>query len=163
MTRITKSRNPIVAYTVPKLKDVSPAALDKAAERLLAALKKESADIKAESDWKLFRDRWMARKNGVLTQINELWLNSAPKDAKREVGQRVNEIKAVVTARVEALRPKKAAILGTGAGQQAKQRGYGIATVISPISPLDITHHGNPRPCGPDHSVLKQENEIGSG
>jgi phenylalanyl-tRNA synthetase alpha chain len=160
MTRITKSRNPIVAYTVPKLKDFSPAALDKAAERLLAALKKESADIKAESDWKLFRDRWMARKNGVLTQINELWLNSAPKDAKREVGQRVNEIKAVVTARVEALRPKKAAILGTGAGQQAKQRGYGIATVISPISPLDITLPGNRRPLGAEHPVIKTMNEI---
>src|SRR2546425_8558294 len=160
MTRITKSRNPIVAYTVPKLKDFSPAALDKAAERLLAALKKESADIKAESDWKLFRDRWMARKNGVLTQINELWLNSAPKDAKREVGQRVNEIKAVVTARVEALRPKKAAILGTGAGQQAKQRGYGIATVISPISPLDITFPGNRRPLGAEHPVIKTMNEI---
>jgi len=160
MTRITKSRNLIVAYTVPKLKDFSPAALDKAAERLLAALKKESADIKAESDWKLFRDRWMARKNGVLTQINELWLNSAPKDAKREVGQRVNEIKAVVTARVEALRPKKAAILGTGAGQQAKQRGYGIATVISPISPLDITLPGNRRPLGAEHPVIKTMNEI---
>ena len=160
MTRITKSRNPIVAYTVPKLKDFSPAALDKAAERLLAALKKESADIKAESDWKLFRDRWMARKNGVLTQINELWLNSAPKDAKREVGQRVNAIKAVVTARVEALRPKKAAILGTGAGQQAKQRGYGIATVISPISPLDITLPGNRRPLGAEHPVIKTMNEI---
>src|SRR5438128_8597443 len=160
MTRITKSRNPIVAYTVPKLKDFSPAALDKAAERLLAALKKESADIKAESDWKLFRDRWMARKNGVLTQINELWLNSAPKDAKREVGQRMNEIKAVVTARVEALRPKKAAILGTGAGQQAKQRGYGIATVISQISPLDITLPGNRRPLGAEHPVIKTMNEI---
>src|SRR6266487_5995550 len=97
MTRITKSRNPIVAYTVPKLKDFSPAALDKAAERLLAALKKESADIKAESDWKLFRDRWMARKNGVLTQINDLWLKAAPKDAKRNVGQRVNALKAAVT------------------------------------------------------------------
>jgi len=37
----------------------------------------------------------MARKNGVLTQINELMLNSGTKDAKREVGQRVNEIKAI--------------------------------------------------------------------
>ena len=35
----------------------------------------------------------MARKNGVLTQINDLWLKAAPKEAKREVGQRVNELK----------------------------------------------------------------------
>ena len=79
-------------YSVSKLKDFSPPALDKAAERLLAALKKESADIKTESDWKLFRDRWMARKNGVLSQINDVWLKPAPQDAKRDVGQRVNQL-----------------------------------------------------------------------
>src|SRR5437667_4105626 len=88
MTRITKSRNPIVAYTVPKLKDFSPAALDKAAERLLAALKKESADIKAETDWKVFRDRWKARKNGVRTLVDELWMKVAPKENKSEMCER---------------------------------------------------------------------------
>ena len=36
----------------------------------------------------------MARKNGVLTQINDLWLKGAPKEAKREAGIRVNELKA---------------------------------------------------------------------
>src|SRR5712691_3988461 len=104
MTRITKSRNLIVAYTVPKLKDFSPAALDKASEILLAALKKESADIKAESDWKQFRDRWLARKNGVLTQINELWLKAAPANDKRYVGQRVNGLKKRVEERVALVR-----------------------------------------------------------
>src|SRR5437660_11811672 len=101
MTRITKSRNLIVAYTVPKLKDFSPAALDKAAERLLAALKKESADNKAESDWKSFRDRWMARKNGVLTLVNDFWLKAAPKENKRGIGQRVNKIKQQVEQTVD--------------------------------------------------------------
>jgi|SRR6266436_3256259 len=75
-------------YTVPKLKSYSAAALDKAVEKLLAALKQEAAAAKNEADWKTFRDHWMARKNGVLTQINDLWLKAAPKDAKREVGQR---------------------------------------------------------------------------
>ena len=37
--------------------------------------------------WKNFRDRWMARKNGILTQINDSWLKAAPKEAKRDVGQ----------------------------------------------------------------------------
>ncbi len=47
-----------------------------------------------ELNGKPFRDRWMARKNGILTQINDLWLKAAPKDAKREAGntrQRVEE------------------------------------------------------------------------
>ena len=86
-------------YSVPKLKSFSAAALDKAVEKLLAALKQEAAAVKSEADWKTFRDRWMARKNGVLTEINDLWLKAAPKEAKREVGQRVNEIKATVEER----------------------------------------------------------------
>ena len=47
-----------------------------------------------DADLKAFRDRWMARKNGILTQINDLWLKGAPKEAKREAGIRVNELKA---------------------------------------------------------------------
>src|SRR6266478_7443473 len=85
-----------VAYTVPKLKDFSPEALDKAAAALLSALEKESSSLGDDGQRKAFRDRWLARKDGILTQINDLWLKPAPKDAKREVGQRVNESKAVV-------------------------------------------------------------------
>jgi len=142
-----------VAYTVPKLKDFSPAALDKAAEKLLAALEKESAGVKTEADWKLFRDRWMARKNGLLTQINELWLKAAPKDAKRNVGQRVNVIKAAVTETVEKLRPSvSGTAIVTGVSAKAKVgevRAHG-----------DITLPGNRRPLGAEHPVIKTMNEI---
>jgi phenylalanyl-tRNA synthetase alpha chain len=88
-------------YTVPKLKDFSAKALDKASEKLLAALATESKAVKNADDLKTFRDRWMARKDGVLTQINDLWLKAAPKEAKREVGQRVNAIKQTVELKVE--------------------------------------------------------------
>src|SRR5580693_3764381 len=89
-------------YTVPKLTDFSASALDSAVRELLSALEQESAAVTSENDWKGFRDRWMARKNGVLTQLNDLWLKAAPKDAKREVGQRVNELKTQVEQGVEA-------------------------------------------------------------
>src|SRR3989441_1039532 len=145
MTRITKSRNPIVAYTVPKLKDFSPAALDKAAERLLAALKKESADIKAESDWKSFRDRWMARKNGVLTLVNDFWLKAAPKENKREIGQRVNQIKQQVEQTVDR----------TLSRIQSAASASRLAT-----ESIDITLPGNRRPLGAEHPVIKTMNEI---
>jgi hypothetical protein len=61
-------------YSVPKLSDYSAAALDKAAADLLSALEQESAAIATEGDYKTFRDRWMARKNGVLTLLNDQWL-----------------------------------------------------------------------------------------
>jgi hypothetical protein len=59
-------------YSVPKLTDFSPAALDGAVRELLSALEQESAAVGSENDWKAFRDRWMARKNGTLTQLNDL-------------------------------------------------------------------------------------------
>ncbi len=93
-------------YTVPKLDDYSPAALDRAVADLFAALDAETAALHSESDWKEFRDRWMARKNGILTQVNDTWLKAAPKDAKRDVGQRVNELKARAEAAIEAAHQK---------------------------------------------------------
>src|SRR5882672_5802517 len=87
-------------YTVPKLKDFSAAALDKATEKLLAALDKESAAVKDEAAWKTFRDRWVSRKSGLLNDVND-WLKSAPKEQKRDAGQRVNQIKATVEKTVE--------------------------------------------------------------
>ena len=65
-------------YTVPKLTDFSTSALDGAVRELLSALDQESASVGSENEWKVFRDRWMARKNGILTQLNDLWLKAAP-------------------------------------------------------------------------------------
>ncbi len=134
-----------MTYTVPKLKDYSAAALDKAADKLLAALEQEAAEIKNESDWKTFRDRWMARKNGVLTQVNDLWLKAAPKDAKREVGQRVNKLKVQVEEKIDA-------------ALQSAQGARSSARIDA--DRVDITLPGIQRPIGAEHPVIKTMNEI---
>ena len=54
----------------------------------------------------------MARKNGVLTQVNDTWLKAAPGPAKREVGQRVNELKARAEAAIEAGAQQDPSIFG---------------------------------------------------
>src|SRR5271169_3062191 len=89
-----------MSYAVPKLTDFSAAALDAAVRELLSALDQESAAVASENDWKAFRDRWMARKNGVLTQLNELWLKDASREARPEIGIRVNTVRPRVTQRV---------------------------------------------------------------
>jgi len=76
-------------YSVSKLTEYSASALERASAELRSALAQEAVAVKNEAEWKIFRDRWMARKNGVLTQINDLWLKAAPKEAKREAGQEV--------------------------------------------------------------------------
>jgi hypothetical protein len=35
--------------------------------------------VRNDAELKAFRDRWMARKNGILTQINDLWLKALPR------------------------------------------------------------------------------------
>jgi phenylalanyl-tRNA synthetase alpha chain len=134
-------------YSVPKLKSFTAAALDKAVEKLLAALKQEAAAVKSEADWKTFRDRWMARKNGVLTEINDLWLKAAPKEAKREVGQRVNEIKTIVEEAV-----KKA--------EEVQRHPTGGPSARLTSDALDITLPGIRRPLGSEHPVIQTMNEI---
>src|SRR5215475_1573840 len=88
-------------YTVPKLDDYSPESLDRAVADLFAALDTETSALHNESDWKTFRDRWMARRNGVLTQVNDTWLKAAPGPAKRDVGRRVNELKTRAESAIE--------------------------------------------------------------
>jgi phenylalanyl-tRNA synthetase alpha chain len=128
-----------VPYTVPKLKDFSPSALDKAVEKLLAALEQESVETRTIADRKTFRDRWLARKDGVLTQINDLWLKAAPKDGKREVGQRVNALKKEVEQKVEAALAQPAATADFA---------------------LDISLPGIRRPIGAEHPIIRTQNEI---
>jgi phenylalanyl-tRNA synthetase alpha chain len=134
-----------MSYTVPKLTDYSTTSLDKAVGKLLTALGEESAAVKSESDWKLFRDRWMARKNGVLTSVNDLWLKAAPKEAKRDVGQRVNDLKTRIEQTIGAALQRAQATASSS--QLAADR-------------LDITLPGIQRPIGAEHPIIKTSNEM---
>src|SRR5713101_2348532 len=134
-----------MAYAVPKLTDFSATALDSAVREFFSALDRESAAVGSENDWKAFRDRWMARKNGILTQLNDLWLKAAPKDTKRDVGQRVNELKTKVEQVVEATLARIQS--GASSSKLAAER-------------LDITLPGIRRPIGVEHPVIKTMNEI---
>jgi phenylalanyl-tRNA synthetase alpha chain len=151
-----------MAYTVPKLKDFSPKALEKAAAKLLSALETEAKAVASEADWKEFRDRWVGRKSGVLTQINETWLKAAPKDAKRAVGQCVNGIIVRVETVIgdEQDRTNNLALL-------KKARAAGIDVEIDNVrrtlelgDRVDITLPGNRRPLGAEHPIIKTMNEI---
>ncbi|MFZ0310230.1 MAG: phenylalanine--tRNA ligase subunit alpha [Candidatus Sulfotelmatobacter sp.] len=136
-----------MAYTVSKLTDYSAAALDRASAELLSALGDEAAAVKNEADWKVFRDRWMARKDGVLTQINDLWLKSAPKEAKREAGRQVNLLKGQVGQKVDQLQNIEGVVNAPDHGPEA-------------IGRVDISLPGVRRAIGAEHPVIKTTNEM---
>jgi phenylalanyl-tRNA synthetase alpha chain len=129
-----------VAYTVHKLTDYSPAALERSAGECISACADEAAAVRNDAELKAFRDRWLGRKSGVLTQINDLWLKGAPKDAKREAGIRVNELKARIQELVDGAR--------VGRVDEAS------------AARIDISLPGLRRPIGAEHPVIKTTNEI---
>src|SRR5208282_1037874 len=131
-----------VAYNVTKLTDYSEDALERTAGGCVRACAEEAAAVRSEAELKMFRDRWIGRKNGILTQINDLWLKGAPKDAKREAGIRVNELKARIQELVEGAR------VCHDDGVPAAAEG------------VDISLPGVRRPIGAEHPVIKTTNEM---
>src|SRR5690348_9740219 len=132
-------------YSVPKLDDFSSAALDSAARELTSALGSETANVSSENEWKALRDRWMGRKNGILTQLNEQWLKAAPGTAKRDVGQRVNELKKLVEEKIDAT---LARISSASTASRLEQER------------VDVTLPGNRRKLGVEHPLIRTKNEI---
>jgi phenylalanyl-tRNA synthetase alpha chain len=155
---VTLPKEKASPYTVPKLKIFSPSSLDKAVEKMLGALELELKSVTDEAGWKQFRDRWVSRNNGLLTQVNDLWLKAAPKDAKREVGQRVNDLKKQVETKVEAVRASLSTLAEAPAEKPKRQQTQ--ASVQPPRSSIDLTLPGIHRPLGAEHPVIKTMNEI---
>jgi phenylalanyl-tRNA synthetase alpha chain len=133
-----------MAYTVPKLTDYSGGALLKAFVDVKLAFRDEMREVKSKAKWKIFRDRWMARKNGILTQINDQ-LKAAPKEAKRDFGQHLNELKQYVEKEIDGWRE----FTDGGAGDLATH-----------LESVDITLPGVRPPIGAEHPVIKTMHEI---
>ncbi len=98
-----------------------------------------------ESEWKMFRDRWLGRKSGVLTQITENWLKPATPELKRAVGASLNELRAYVETQIEARRTA----IESGAEEAALARGR-----------IDLSLPGVIRPVGSRHLIRQVFQEI---
>ena len=67
------------------------------------AAKSEIADslLGSPGDRERFRLYWFGRKQGRLKLISDAWLKAAPVEAKRQIGQRFNALKAEIEQRLE--------------------------------------------------------------
>jgi phenylalanyl-tRNA synthetase alpha chain len=133
------------AYALPKLKDFSDTTLVKAVNDCIRACQAEADVVQTETDSKALRDRWLGRKAGILTQINEQWLRAAPKEAKRDVGAHVNELRLQIETRVVGAE--------LSVSDQSKARSVESERI-------DITLPGIRRPLGAEHPVIKTMNEM---
>ncbi|MCL5671173.1 MAG: phenylalanine--tRNA ligase subunit alpha [Acidobacteria bacterium] len=107
---------------------------------------------------KELRDRWLARKSGLIASIDECWLKTAPKELKPAVGQAFNELRKASGA-LEVDELLKALPLKRAAKRQAKlpfSREPG--TIES--GGLDLTLPGYRRMLGSVHPVTQVMREI---
>jgi len=141
-------------YTVPKLADYSPEALEKAAHELRTALEGEAAKVETEAQLKDFRNRWRARRSGVVTQITKVWLGNAPPGRKPNVGFRVNLLATEIDEEIEGCRRRVAALDQLQAYDRSQEK-----TKLA-SERLDITLPGVRRPIGVKHPVLRMMDEI---
>jgi phenylalanyl-tRNA synthetase alpha chain len=136
-----------MAYTVSKLTDYSAEALEKARTECVAACLVDRGAIRDDEELKAFRDRWMGRKNGILTQINDLWLKGAPKEAKRLAGLFVNSLRPQITELVERAQ--------VGGGDHKPSVAAALAA-----ERVDISLPGLRRPIGAEHPVMRTSREL---
>ena len=151
-----------MAYTVTKLEGYSEDILERAEQELLRAYKAEEAEVIDQSKsttidfvkkgqiFEEFRTRWQGRKNGIVTQVNEHWLQTAPPSAKRSVGQTTNKIRFLLMGQIEETE-KLVSVLRSQTGAREGK---------STFETLDITLPGTRRPIGAEHLIIKTMNEI---
>ncbi|HET7259685.1 MAG TPA: phenylalanine--tRNA ligase subunit alpha [Candidatus Acidoferrum sp.] len=101
--------------------------------------------VHEETEWKLLRDRWLARKSGVLTLITDNWLKPASPELKRAVGAGLNELRAHVESQIESRRQA----IESGADQSALTRDR-----------IDLSLPGVRRPIGSHHLIRQVFQEI---
>jgi len=138
-----KTGLPLVHLGITRPEELAPLFAD-----LRGRFDEECACACDESSWKQFRDAWLGRKSGVLTQITDNWLKPATQELKRVVGQELNQLRAHVESKIEERRKS----IEAGAEETASAR-----------ERVDLSLPGVIRPIGSHHlirQVLQQIEDI---
>jgi phenylalanyl-tRNA synthetase alpha chain len=138
------------------------AELRKTAERERAELISRGAPNQPQRErlCKALRDRWLARKGGFLSQVDENWLKPAGKELKPVVGRQFNELRKTA-APLETTELTKNVPIGRAvaiADSMESHWGDSVADKQRPAG--DLTLPGFRRPLGSIHPVTRMQREI---
>lgn len=122
-----------------------------------------SSEAERQQVCKELRDRWLARKGGILALVDENWLKTSPRELKPVVGRSFNGLRQE-SAALEIAALTKAVPLRTEAKGDAKVASeapvpVAIRTVTREV-PGDLTLPGNRRTLGSVHPVIQVQREI---
>ena len=115
---------------------------------------------------KALRDRWLARKNGLVSLIDEHWLKKASGALKPLVGRQFNNLRRNSTelgvehlARKVPVRAEEQATVPVDSVEKAtRQASITIDAVL--VAAPDLTLPGYRRPMGSIHPIIQMQREI---
>ena len=107
---------------------------------------------------KALRDRWLARKSGLISLVDENWLKRSPKELKPVVGRHFNELRQFSSRmELEQLLKDVPAQLQRAVASPMGQHWQGaVAIDLRP----DLTLPGYQRPLGSIHPITRVQREI---
>ena len=111
---------------------------------------------------KALRDRWLARKSGLVSLIDDNWLKKAPKELKPVVGRQFNELREVASTLGfdELVRSVPVGIqLSASVTAAATLRGE-LTVEQATTCVQDLTLPGYRRPLGSIHPITRVQREI---
>ena len=136
-----------------------------AMEQERTALVSRGASSEPERDklCKDLRDRWLARKNGLLSFVDENWLKASPKELKPFVGRNFNGLRQESIALEVAALTKDIPLRGQvheGGGISLDDSTSAAVRHVTREVPGDLTLPGNRRALGSLHPVTQMQREI---
>lgn len=132
------------------------------AERQHLIARGASDEIERDRLAKALRDRWLARKNGLLSQVDEHWLKAAPKDLKPAVGREFNGLRRAADHLETETLACEIQIRRPGRGLWPSPRTVAVEEPKRAVldQPADLTLPGYQRPLGSIHPVMRVQREI---
>lgn len=131
-----------------------------ASEREALTVRGAAGEAERQQLAKALRDRWLARKHGIISAIDEHWLKAAPRELKPAAGREFNSLKRLATVvEVENLIPAVPVHLHVSVSDSFAMSDSAAATVQARIGP-DLTLPGYRRDLGSIHPVTRVQREL---
>jgi phenylalanyl-tRNA synthetase alpha chain len=111
---------------------------------------------------KALRDRWLARRHGLLAQIDENWLKKTSPEFKPLVGRQFNALRKASAAceLTELLRDIPLRSSPKPRESSAQTQELGLHPIETKPTPKDLTLPGYHRPLGSLHAITQVRREI---
>jgi len=122
----------------------------------MAAQRQEFRGTVGEAEAKALRDKWLARKNGILARLDEHWLKPASKELKPVVGREFNQLRKLA----EKLEVEQLLRKADRVARAVDTFGRLMASKPAHTVPSDLTLPGYRRARGSIHPVMRVQREI---